>query len=260
MPFTQKLILAVPPLFLGTIMVIIPAFLSVAGILIMRRFIHHQKLKVHNDVAGPLFATLGVIYAVLLAFVVVVTWENFDRSSLNTEKEANYLVDLYTDAESFSPTVKLQLRTLLQEYTKTIIDDEWKVLSRGEASPRTEKILKEIWLLYSNYVPRNATEEIFFQESVQKLNEMCELRRMRIFDSRRGVHPLLWFVLILGGTVTIIFSFFFGSENLGAQIAMTTLLAVVIFLILFTILELDFPFSGSISIQPVVFKQISAFN
>lgn len=256
MPFAQRLILNVPPLFLGALIVIIFAFLSVSGIFLMRRFINHKKLKVHNDIAAPLFGTLGAVYAVLLAFVVVITWQNFDRSNQNAEREANYLADLYTDAESFSAPTKLQARILFQEYAKAVVNEEWKTIVRGEASPRAEETIKKIWLLYSNYTPKTLNEQVFFQESVQKLNQLCELRRMRILDSRIGIHPLLWFVLILGGAVTIIFSFFFGTENLGAQIAMTVLLAVVIALILFTILELDFPFSGSVSIRPEAFKRI----
>ena len=34
----------------------------------------------HNDVAGFIIAVVGVIYAVLLAFVVIVSWENFSQA------------------------------------------------------------------------------------------------------------------------------------------------------------------------------------
>ena len=58
------------------------------------------------------------------------------------------------------------------------------------------------------------------------------------------------------GIITVIFSFFFGSENLKAQLIMTTLLAVLIVLILFTILIMDFPFSGDMAVSPDAFKQV----
>jgi len=71
-----------------------------------------------------------------------------------------------------------------------------------------------------------------------------------------GIHPLLWFVLIGGALATISFTFLFGAENLKAQIIMVVLLSAVISLILFTIMSLDFPFTGAVSISPEPFKWI----
>lgn len=79
---------------------------------------------------------------------------------------------------------------------------------------------------------------------------------MRIIDSGTGVHGIIWFVLIAGGLITIIFSFFFGTENHGAQVIMTVLLAALIALILFTVLELDYPFSGDFTIKPTALQQL----
>lgn len=255
MPFAQQLILTVPPLFLALIILVIAIVFSVGGLLVMRRIFHHQRLKAHNDIAGPIFSTLGVIYAVLLAFVVIITWENFDRANLNVEKEAGYLADLFTDCESFSEPQRSTCRELLREYANTVIKEEWPDIAWGQPNPHAAEALKKIWFFYSNYTPKNITDQEFFKESIRKLNDMCELRRIRVVESRTGIPAILWFVLIAGGTITVFFSFFFGSENRAEQNAMTIMLAVVIALILFTILEFDYPFSGHISIKPEAFRQ-----
>ena len=70
---------------------------------------------------------------------------------------------------------------------------------------------------------------------------------------------MLWFVLIVGGITTIMFTFFFGSENLKAQIMMASMLALIIALILFTVLLLDFPFTGGMNISSFAFKQMAHF-
>jgi len=258
MPFNQQIILKIPAVILGVVVIGSAVILSVAGVLIVRRHIPHHKLKIHNDVAGPIFATLGVVYAVLLAFVVVIVWEDFDRSRSHIQHEANCLVGLYRDAEGFSPDFKNQVRGLLNNYAETVVNEEWKTMARGELSPAVGAIMRNMWLVYSNYVPRTEGEKTFFDESVRKLNDLSELRGSRLMDAKTGVHPLLWFVLIVGGTVTIMFTFLFGAENLSAQLAMTTLLAVLISLILFTILAMDFPFTGGVSISPEPFTQIRA--
>ena len=112
---------------------------------------------------------------------------------------------------------------------------------------------------YSSYEPKTESEKIFLAESVRKLNDAGELRRLRIADSRTGIHPILWLILLTGGVITISFTFFFGAENLLAQIMMASMLAVVIGLILFTILLLDFPFTGGLNIPSDAFKLIAHF-
>jgi hypothetical protein len=259
MPFTQALLYYVPTFVLGLIIVTVFIVISVSGLLIVRQFVPHHRLKIHNDVAGPIFETLGMTYAVLLAFVVVIAWQSFDKSDSNVQKEANSIMDIYRDSTAFPKTFRDEIRPLIKEYTDAVINEEWQMLARGEQSQRAHELLKKIWVMYSSYEPNTENEKIFFAESVHKLNEAGELRRLRIMDSRTGIHPILWFVLIVGGITTIIFTFFFGTENLTAQVMMAAMLAMVIALILFTVLLLDFPFTGGLNITSDAFKQIAHF-
>jgi purine-cytosine permease-like protein len=70
-------------------MIVVYVAISITSLLIIRKYYPHQKCKPHNDIAGFIFATLGVIYAVLLAFIVVITWQDFDKAQDITINEAN---------------------------------------------------------------------------------------------------------------------------------------------------------------------------
>jgi len=256
MLFSQQLLLNFSSLALAFIIIGGSVIISALGLLLVRRLVPHHRLKLHNDVAGPIFSTLGVIYAVLMAFIVIVVWQNFCKSRLNVENEANALADLYKDAECFPDNFKQEARGLINKYADVVIHQEWPLLARGEESPVAAEITRKMWKLYSGFLPKNATEQVFFEESVRELNQLGELRTSRLLDSRVGVHPLLWLVLIFGGVITVVFTFVFGAESLKAQMTMAILLSILISLTLFTILLLDFPFSGSINIPPDAFRQI----
>lgn len=43
----------------------------------MEYLVPWQVRQQHNDVAGFIYAVLGVVYAVLLGFVTLVVWEDF---------------------------------------------------------------------------------------------------------------------------------------------------------------------------------------
>lgn len=256
MPITQKLLLYFPSTELGFAVVAVLVFISIVGLALVRRHISHQKLKTHNDIAGPIFGTIGVAYAVLLAFVVVVAWQGFDKSSQNVEIEANCLIDLVRDSKAFSAEFHNKVLIYAEEYGKTVVVDEWPLLAMGRGSDSAREAFNRLFSLYTDYMPENKREEIFLAESVSKLNELGELRRTRVFNSGEGIHPVLWIVLVAGGIVTVVFTFFFGSDNPRAQVLMTSLLAALIAMILYTVLVMDFPFTGKMGIKPNALLQM----
>jgi hypothetical protein len=50
--------------------------------------------------------------------------------------------------------------------------------------------------------------------------------------------------------MTIGFTFFFGTENLWAQITMTGILSVIVFMGLLVIVSFDHPFTGPVHVGP----------
>ena len=74
---------------------------SVAGTLIVRRLINVDVLERHNEVAGFIYAVIGVVYAVLLGFAAVTVWEGYDKAQAAVEREADDLADLFRDAQTF---------------------------------------------------------------------------------------------------------------------------------------------------------------
>jgi len=255
MEFAQKILLVIPMPLLSILVVLAAIALSIIGLGAVWRFIPRQILKTHNDLTDPMFEAVSLAYTVLLAFVVVVGWQNFDKAEFHAENESNCLGDLYRSAVAFEKPFRDELRPLLEDYARIVVNEEWKLLAKGEESVRASDTLKKVWELYANYEPKTEKEKAFFSESLRKLDELREMRRLRIIDSRSGIHPLLWLVLIIGAIITIAFTFFFGSDKFIVHAIMASTLAAIIALILLTILSFDFPFTGSVRIEPEMFQQ-----
>jgi hypothetical protein len=256
MSFIQLLILNIPTAVLGIVIVSLYVIFSIVSLYIVRAFHLPQKFKLHNDVAGFIFATLGVIYAVILAFLVIVVWQNYDGAEKNATREANYIASVYRDTRPMPASFRNEVKKDLINYVNFIINDEWQIMSKGERSPKVQQAQDEIWRLFGSYIPKNETQKIFFAESVNKLNDSCEMRRMRLLQAHSGIHPILYFVLIAGGIITVAFTLFFGTENFVAQLIMTSMLAAMIAIALFTVIALDHPFIGDISVKADVFRNV----
>jgi len=259
MPFIQKLMLYVPIIPLGLIMIALAVGFSIFGLKLVWRFVPRQMLRAHSDLTAAMFGSIALAYTVLLAFVVVVSWQNFDEAQIHTELEANRLADLYRDSGAFAEPAKEEVRALIRDYVRIVVDEEWKLLERGEESENARIAIKKIWTFYTTFKPVTDTEKVFFSESVMKLNELREARRFRLIESREGIHPVLWFILVVGAVTIVVLTFFLGSEEYFIHVAMTSTLAIIVALILLTILSFEFPFTGSVSIRPETFRQVINF-
>lgn len=256
MPLQQLLLVNIPTWIILSTVLVVAVGTSVAGVLLVRRYVKVANLKHHHDIAGPIFNTAGVIYAVLLGFVLIVVWQNFDKAQDNVFSESNVYADIYRDLAAIPEPYSSQAKELVTKYVNAIIEDEWTLMAVGKRSIKVQEIGAQSWALMARFEPTTESQKAFYAEILHRMNDAVEMRRQRIIDASSGTHPVLWYVLLLGGMITVVFTFFFGTERLSAQLTMTTLLSVLIALILFTILIMDFPFSGDLSIGLQAFQEV----
>src|SRR3954466_1137542 len=118
------LLVNVPTLLLAVLTVTVALGLSISGLLLVRRSVALSTLEGHNDVAGFIIAVVGVLYAVLLAFVVVVTWEEFGSAERVATEEAQQVSGLYRDAEVFGAQ-GAAAQHALEAYANSVVHQEW---------------------------------------------------------------------------------------------------------------------------------------
>ena len=79
----------------GVLIVCAVALVAVAGLEAVRRLVPAPIRQKHNDVAGFIYAVVGVIYAVLLALTVIAVWEEYQAANATVRDEANELADVF---------------------------------------------------------------------------------------------------------------------------------------------------------------------
>jgi len=95
-----------------------------------------------------------------------------------------------------------------------------------------------------------------YAESLRRLNNLAQYRRLRIFAGNNTVPSVIWLVLLVGGIITVVYTFFFGMKNLKTQYMITVALTVTITLILFLIYILDHPFTGTSKVSTEPLKEV----
>jgi hypothetical protein len=186
-----------------------------------------------------------------MAFLVVVQWGKYQDASSNVTKEANLVGDISRMAESLPSDQRKRVLVELRDYAVSVVSDEWPALATGSSSDKTSEALNRIWRSYVvDITPQTARENALYTESLRRLNDLSDSRRLRINASRDVVPPMLWILLIGGGVTTIGFTYFFGVKSSRAHVLMIVALTTEIAFILLLLVVLDNPFKGDLSAQP----------
>src|SRR3712207_3165457 len=116
----------------GVLVVCGASLAAVAGLVLVQRLVPVAIRKEHNDVAGFIYAALGVIYAVLLALVVIAVWEETARARITVESEANALAEIFWLAHSLPEPEGPHVQELAKSYAEVVVDEEWPLMERGQ--------------------------------------------------------------------------------------------------------------------------------
>ena len=236
--------------------VFVPVLGAVAGLVLVQRLVPPERRERQNNVAGFIFAVLGVAYAVLLAFVVIAVWQDYETAQTNVESEAHELDGIYFLASQLPEPERARIQELVRTYARVVVEEEWPMMERGQTSPRADSLLRQLTMNLLEFDPRTEGGQVLYESGLGQLHDAADARRSRLLEVREGIPDLLWVVLVVGGVITVSFTYLFGLRSNLAHALMVAALTLVICGILFTIGEFDYPFSGPVEIRPEAFKEV----
>jgi hypothetical protein len=247
------------PLWLsGVIIVGLATLLGATGPILVRRRVSLDRLRINNEVAGFKFATVGVLYAVLLAFAVIVVWEKFSDAENAVAQEGGALATLYRLSDGIGGEPGIALRNGLSAYAHSAVTDDWVAMERGGASHATTRALSAVYTALLTFHPEDWRGLALMSESLRQLDAVTQARRSRLVLASGAVPGVLWFVLIAGAVLTVGFTLFFGAENLQVQAMMTGVISLLVFSGLFIIVAIDHPFIGTVKVRPEPLTEVLA--
>jgi hypothetical protein len=244
-------LLQFPAPIVGTLTVILVVGLSILGLVMFRRLSSKTRLDNAFDEAGDVFFSLaGVLYAVLVAFVVVVVWEQFVDAEDAAQSEASAIADLLRDSEALPPADRPAIQQSLIAYAQDLVDDEFPRMRQGEAIEQQSSNLTQVWQTYIKVLPASRTEIAFYDEAIRRLDDLSSSRKERISTSQSEIPGELWILLIGGGGVVIAFTYIFGTRDLLVHASAVGLTAALMGFVMYLIFALEHPFVGTLSVKP----------
>jgi hypothetical protein len=231
------------------------------------RFVHHtihiELRRKHNEIGTAVFLQLGVIFAVLLAFVFSEVWSQYNEAGEAVQMECSALEGAAVLASALPRPMAEPLLSAEQSYIRAVIGKEWPLMARqrGETvtvAAKLTQIIQETARMQLSGAADLGTR----QQLLGFLEQANTHRAERIFQISSGVPGLLWCLLIGFGVVLAAFVTMAGVDNGTALISFAMTFAAAVAAILVLINLLDYPFEGALALGPepfmITLQKISA--
>jgi len=224
------------------------------GVLLVRRFVDARILRDHHEATDPMMACVGTLFAILLGFMVANAMTRFEEARLNVQEEAGATGDIFRLSQSLPPPTNTEIMSDCVKYFDIVCDQEFKLMEDGKLSDQCWDIYADLWQHCTAYEPKTQGQSNLHQGLVAAMTKLGECRRARSAQITYRLPTVLWVVVISGAVSIIIFTLFFGVDSLVLQLAMTSIVTLILVLNVYLLDAFDSPFSGNVKVSPLPFE------
>jgi hypothetical protein len=236
--------------------------LSLLGLVAFHRLVDVNIRHKDTETVGLTYAIVAVIFAVLIAVIVVDVWETAAKADEIATGEANRLSSLVLDSSGLSPQFGGVVRGDVEKYIDIVVESEWPSQKSGKTG---ENVYEAGWSVVGRlsselaaFEPKTLGENATKAEMLHSVNELIKARRLRILAAAAHLPDVIWQILLFAGGVAVVYTYLFGAKNFGMHLAVTGLIASTIALVFVLIIALDYPFRGDVSVGDDAFVGVKA--
>ncbi|MFM8634315.1 MAG: hypothetical protein ACKOEX_05830 [Planctomycetia bacterium] len=238
----------------GLVIILGGVLTSITLVTLARKLFSKDVLREAHDITGNLLSVVGTLYAVLLGLIVVDALVRFEHAVDVVQDESNSLANLFLLSEKLPPPYRERLEDLCKAYAHQVVEKEWPLMQRGLVSVDARKTAFSLTRALTGFEPSTESEKAVYPMILEQTRELWNFRRERTCTAEYGIPAVEWFVLIIGGAVTVIFGGLFCARSVSLQRFLTTLAALLIGLNLYLVSLFGYPFAGELTVSSRPFK------
>ena len=215
---------------------------------LLHRIVHRDTFRRYHEVGYAVFLQLGVIFAVLLAFVFNNVWSNYNVASQAIDSECGSLHGIAILGDRLSSPARDAILNDLHAYLTTVIDREWADMQRRKESQVADAKFQLLWQTVETVNTGPADNQIRDQ-LLSLLAAAHQSRETRLYQMTQGVPGLIWGLLIMFASTLIGCMLVFAAEAYTSKAVLVGVFTSSLTLALLTVRVLDFPFESALQLS-----------
>jgi hypothetical protein len=221
---------------------------------LIRRLVPPTREGFDAEVSSQMLGVVAGLFGLLLAFIVVIAYQNYGDTQTNVSNEADAFAAIVRDSDAFQPPDRDRVRTAVGAYVRAVVNDEWPRMHEGKNSARAAAAVDGVYAAILGVDPKGSRAVTFYDDSVQQLSTALVARRNRLDDAGGGLPWVIGVLLIVGSVVIVGYTVLVGSRSFWFHAIGAAAIAVVLSLSLVVLLDLTYPFSGDLAASSEPFR------
>jgi hypothetical protein len=248
---------AFPTWAIGLMYVLGPVVVGVGGMLIVRPTIHrliHQQDGL-NEMVSLNIASFSLFYAIMLGLAVVGVYTQYTSTTEIVEREASTLAALYSDTRALPEENRAVLLADLRAYAKETIEEDWPTQGEGRIPIGGTARLAAYQEHMAAVHPEDRADQVAYAGAFGQYEKLVELRSNRLARVTSKTPTLLWWIVGVGGALTVGIIWMLDMEVVIHGI-LTTVLCLFLGIVFFFVADMDKPFRGDVFIGPESYELV----
>jgi len=222
--------------------------------LVVTRLAVNERAKGFKAVSPGMLPPLGILFALLVGFIAVEVWGNFDKAKAAVTTEASALRAVVLLAGGFPDEQRMSIYALVDRHIDESVNKEWPEMAQQRMTlAALPTALIEALHDTLALKPADDSQRAAQAEMVKELHTALDARRQRIVISESTLGTVKWLGLLLQGLCTLVAIALVHSDNRLARALTLTLFATGIALSVLLIAAYSRPFT---TVGPALLKQV----
>lgn len=227
--------------------------ISYVSSLFAHYFVSVEEDNEHSQLSNSLMSILTGGFFVLLAFIIINTWNYLQDANNAASKEADYLALIVRNSTVFPEGAQKEIQSAVLEYTLAVRIKEWALMRDGKESPEAWSALDKLFVTIQHFQPKTKQEGFYYNSMINNLNGVLSSRRIRLNKIVSIIPPVLTYSIFWGSIfLAVLLGLIRGTDRV------LNMTPILLFSGLFGFnlalaLSFDYPYSGEITVSNKTF-------
>jgi hypothetical protein len=213
-----------------------------------------EDVKGRASDSWAIFAFCGVLYALVLGFVLSYALSGYQESNSDVGAEAHSVTGLSRAATLFDADSRDQIGHELICYARAVVEDEWPLMESGGrsvlAGAATDRLIRSVGAL-----GRSNPDNAALLSSLDRIRELSESRAARLQASTIRLPAVFWLFMLAGALILCLYATILaGRERPLGQFIYILPVALLLLSSLYLVSAFERPFTGANRIQPTAME------
>lgn len=242
---------------LALVVIALSVAVSLGCLRLASRFLQRQRFERAGTDFSQIYGTsIGTIFSLIFALVIVSDWQNFDRLSAGVDAEVNVLDNLHQNLEGWPADLRGPAQAMLKAYVERTAEVEWPLMAEGRRDPGSERMLEALTALLRRHEAATLGELPAQQELLRLLAQARSLRQDRIKGGVSYLDLPMWLSLAVGSLILLGFASMLDVPSRRQHLLMQGALGASIGVVFYLLLIYDNPFLGPGAISPAALREL----